>query len=990
MFNRSMLSSSFIYKVLFILTLSSSAPSFADDTEIFFSPPGASQAVKPNIMFMIDNSGSMGLDGGGDKSRLQVVKDVTNSLIEDMIGVNVGLATFNIEDDVDCPYWGTCWAKYRGAKILSPPLDVDTQENVDSLKGLVNDLVAGGSTPVAEALTELSRYYNGESPYYDFDPIDGVMDGEDYESPVNYQCQKNYVVFLTDGQPQSDDSDEYISDYIGTKCGDENSNDENGNCLDEVAGYLADNDLFDNLDGKQFVSTSTVGFHTDQTLLSDTAEAGGGSYYLASDEAGLKAAFDEFYQAVRSQGTTYVSPGIAVNTFDRLNHLNMLYYALFQSDLGAIWDGNLKRYKLEIRVQNDGTRKAVVVDVNGDPAIDDTTGFFKDSAQSWWSPVVDGRSVRLGGAASQLPDDVSSRDVFSNLASNRADLSDSQNALVASNNNLSKTDFGDSSMTDTEFEKLISWTRGVDVNDEDGDGDVTESRKFLADPLHSVPQLVIYDADPDLSQQDTTIFYGDNQGYVHAIDGNSGESYFSFIPKELLDNQSALMHSTNASDKVYGMDGSVVKWSYDADNNGDIGSSNDDFVRIYAGMRRGGKSYYALDVTDRTAPELMWSITGGVSGDDYEELAQTWSTPVKAKFADGTDVLIFGGGYDVNQDDASVRTEDTEGRALFMANAETGELLWWAGPSGSGADLELSEMNYSIPASPKVLDINGDGLFDQVYVGDMGGQIFRFDVVVTQVNKNNTDIAITGGRIADFSVSKSGLSESAAERNRRFYHSPDLFGIKYGAKRELGLVIGSGYQAHPLDDTIKDRIYMLRISDVSAPPIDPDDPNEETIDYGEALTENDLYDATENLIQDGSTQDIRSEEAQKLAGSKGWFIRFENDGEKVLSESTTVNNEIFFTTYEPKASENPCLPSTGTSRLYHISAFNGVAVRNYDGVGTASDLSRSDRYQTLSTAGLPPGAQRMRVDDTDVICVGTECETINTVKGVVETYWYED
>ncbi|GHD48521.1 type IV pilus assembly protein PilY1 [Marinobacter persicus] len=990
MFNKSIFFKIFVYKMFFVLTLSSATSSLADDTEIFFAPPGASQVVKPNIMFLIDNSGSMSETGGGDKSRLQVVKDVTNSLIDDMSGVNVGLATFNIEEDVDCPWYGTCWAKYRGSKILSPPMDVDVQANVNSLKLTVNDLQAGGSTPMAEALTEVGRYFKGETPYYDFDPIDEVMNGEVYDSPVKYQCQKNYVVFLTDGEPQSDDSDSFISDYIGEKCGTESSGDENDNCLDEVAGYLSSGDLFNNLEGRQFVTTSTVGFHTNQQLLSDTADSGGGSYYLASDESGLSAAFDDFYQAVRAQGTTYVSPGVAVNTFDRLNHLNTLYYALFQSDLGAIWNGNLKRYKLEVREGADGQERAVVVDVNGNEAIDDTTGFFKDSAKSWWSPVVDGPNVGLGGAASQLSDDVPTRNVFSNLASNRSDLSDTQNQLLENNNNLTKSDFGMPGMSDDDFQKLVRWTRGVDVNDDDGDQSTSDSRKFLADPLHSVPQLVIYSADQDVNQQDTTVFYGDNQGFIHAIDGNSGGSYFSFIPRELLDNQSALMNSTDASDKVYGMDGSVVKWSYDAENDGEIGSSSEDFVRIFSGMRRGGKSYYALDVTDRTSPELMWSITGGVDGSDYEELAQSWSTPVKAKFADGTDVLVFGGGYDEQQDDVNVRTEDSEGRALFIADAETGERLWWAGPKGSGADLELSSMNYSIPASPKVLDINGDGLFDQIYVGDMGGQIFRFDVVVTQTNNKKSEIAITGGRIANLSSSQSGLNETEEESNRRFYHSPDLFGIKIGARRELGLVIGSGYQAHPLDTDVKDRLYMLRIPDVSAPPIDPDDPNEERVDYGEPITEDDLYDATDNLIQDGESEEVRGDEAAKLAGSKGWFIRLDNPGEKVLSESTTVNNEIFFTTYEPKASDDPCLPATGTSRLYHVSAFNGVAVRNYDGLGSDDELTRQDRYMTLSTAGLPPSAQRMRVDDTDVICVGTECETIDTVQGVVETYWYED
>lgn len=447
------------------------------------------------------------------------------------------------------------------------------------------------------------------------------------------------------------------------------------------------------------------------------------------------------------------------------------------------------------------------------------------------------------------------------------------------------------------------------------------------------------------------------------------------------------MNSTETSDKVYGMDGSVVKWIHDANLDGAINSVDNDFVRVFSGMRRGGKSYYGLDVTSPASPSMMWSITKGDAG--FAELGQTWSTPVKTRIQNGKnfiDVLIFGGGYDTDQDNATVRTADDEGRALYIVNAETGALIWRAGVTDSGANLELADMQYSIPASPRVLDVNGDGTADQVYVGDMGGQIFRFDIGVT----GNTDsLHITGGRIADLGVTQTGLTETDEERNRRFYHTPDLFGLKLGGKRYLGLVIGSGYQAHPLNTVVKDRIYMLKIEDISSAPIDPTDATETTVLY-QTLTEDNLYDVTANTIQEGGTEEIRTDAATALAGKQGWFIRLTRPGEKVLSEATTVNNEIYITTYEPKASSNPCFPPTGTSRIYHLSAFDGTAVRNYDGVGGDTELTKDDREVELSTVGLPPTPQRMRVDDTDVICVGTECETIKTVKGVVETYWYED
>jgi type IV pilus assembly protein PilY1 len=164
---------------------------------------------------------------------------------------------------------------------------------------------------------------------------------------------------------------------------------------------------------------------------------------------------------------------------------------------------------------------------------------------------------------------------------------------------------------------------------------------------------------------------------------------------------------------------------------------------------------------------------------------------------------------------------------------------------------------------------------------------------------------------------------------------------------------------------------MLRMPDVTSPPVDDDG----VVDYT-ALTEASLYDATENLIQQGDS-DERVAAAESLGAASGWYIRLTNKGEKVLSTSQTINNEIFFTTYEPTPSTNPCVPAAGTSRLY-------------DGVGADDELTAEDRLVELNTIGLPPNPQRMRVDDTDIVCVGAECRTVDSVTGVVETYWYEE
>lgn len=571
-----------------------------------------------------------------------------------------------------------------------------------------------------------------------------------------------------------------------------------------------------------------------------------------------------------------------------------------------------------------------------------------------------------------LDDDNSERKVFTYYeGSVSKSLTNSANKLDITNANLTKEMFGDDEMSDTRFETLVRWTRGEDVFDDDDDGSKTDSRKFIADPLHSRPHLQVYGGTED--SPDTTVFFGDNQGFLHAVDGETGELNFSFMPEELLSNQATYMDNLVSDyDRPYGMDGSVTAWFQDKDQ--DLVVDDDDSVYIYSGMRRGGRNYYALDVSDPDSPSILWIIRGGEG--DFTELGQSWSDPVKHKVRLGTDVrdvLFLSGGYDPDQDDVGIRTEDDMGRALYMVDATTGGLLWWAGPEDSGADLELSDMNYSIPATPAVIDVNGDSLADQLYVGDMGGQVWRVDF---NQGENASGFA-TAGVIAE-------LAGDDTSSNRRFYHTPDISGTLKNGQRYLNLAIGSGYQAHPLDKAIDDRFYKLTISSISTP-VDADGNVEYT-----ALTESDLMDVTENLIQQGSEDEQEAAESA-LAEAQGWYIRFTRDGEKVLSMSTTLSGDVYFTTFEPSGALDPCVPAAGQSRLYHVSLRDGSAVVNYDQVGTDDALTESDRYVDLKTTGLPPSPQAITIDGDDIIVAGTETLLPPDPSALVrKIYWYEE
>ena len=204
------------------------------------------------------------------------------------------------------------------------------------------------------------------------------------------------------------------------------------------------------------------------------------------------------------------------------------------------------------------------------------------------------------------------------------------------------------------------------------------------------------------------------------------------------------------------MDGYLSNWFQDANNNGYIDDDNDHYY-LYAGMRRGGRNYYALDVTAKDAPELLWTIQGGTG--DFVELGQSWSELVHGKMRHPdtgtvTDVLVFSGGYDKAQDTTANGIPTDTGGAIFIVDASTGALIWKAGPADSS--LDLPDMLYSIPATPTLVDVDLDGIVDQIYASDLGGQIWRLDFP--------THGEIRGGVVASLTDNGNGM----------FFTSPDV------------------------------------------------------------------------------------------------------------------------------------------------------------------------------------------------------------------------
>jgi len=287
-------------------------------------------------------------------------------------------------------------SKRQGGPVIHEIADLDT--NRAAIIAVVDGIVADGFTPVSETLYEAALYWRGENAHYG--ELVNEHTPEVYKGPVSDACAKNYNVLLTDGAPTDDVETHTLvtnlpnwfatlnrTDCTGTGL--------DGECTDDIAEYLFKNDISSTEPGDQLVTTHTIGFSINLPILAETAAVSEGGYFLADDVESLSLALMKIFTKINEESLSFAAPAVAVNSFNRTQNFNDLYLTAFNASEKTHWPGNLKKYRIS---------SGAIVDSNDALAVDPTTGFFKDAAQSFWSVTADGNNVEAGGAASQIPD----------------------------------------------------------------------------------------------------------------------------------------------------------------------------------------------------------------------------------------------------------------------------------------------------------------------------------------------------------------------------------------------------------------------------------------------------------------------------------------------------------------------------------------------------------------------------------------------------------
>jgi len=453
------------------------------------------------------------------------------------------------------------------------------------------------------------------------------------------------------------------------------------------------------------------------------------------------------------------------------------------------------------------------------------------------------------------------------------------------------------------------------------------------DVLHSRPLVLNYGG-----TKGVIVFYGSNDGVFRAVNGNQtnpasstlptpGSELWGFIPSEFIgqlkrqhDNSPALLlPSTSAGiiptpqTKDYFVDGSTGVYQIID------GAGVTTKAYLYLGMRRGGRFLYALKVTDPINPKFKWKIHNTDTG--FSELGQTWSQPKVANVKGYSNpVLIFGAGYDAPAEDTEPPTADTMGRGIFIVDALDGSLVWKATygasllcPSALAA-CTLPEMKYSIPSDITLLDKNNDGNIDRLYVGDVGGNVWRVDLEPTA---GNTPAFWQVEKLAALGCATGPCPDGPPRTTpRKIFYPPEVISTSgYDA-----VFTATGDREHPLYSTtaqsacsVTNRAYLLKDTAIGLD--------------GSAITPiTELTGTTANLFDSTSTP---------WDGTlNGYYVSF-NTCEKSVNAPLVTAGYIYFGTNQAKAPNNHrCEESLGEAIGYKLKPFAGTyAAGEFEGGG---------------------------------------------------------
>lgn len=324
-------------------------------------PPGTQIPQKPNVLFIIDDSGSMqwcnptaGLclntwnsrycittnlnstsckypketctctQSGIDNSRMGMTKRALNALFNDdsilWSNIRIGMAVF---------------PNYGGRMMSVSIRNADENEGTtnsqrNQMKQATNDINPVKGTPLYSSLYYAKQYFRGETS------STSICNSsiQNCDSPVTNKCQKNYIILFTDGNPNYGEDPTSIATTLA-KEGLENENAFYEGIVTIPIGFAGVS--------VQYIADAVSSGHSQ--LDSSKQITGAGTSYNSNTEAEVISAFKNIIESIIPQDMTGASPTLipAFNADE-----DAIYQSIFKpEESGDLWEGRFYKKILD-------------------------------------------------------------------------------------------------------------------------------------------------------------------------------------------------------------------------------------------------------------------------------------------------------------------------------------------------------------------------------------------------------------------------------------------------------------------------------------------------------------------------------------------------------------------------------------------------------------------------------------------------------------------
>lgn len=793
-------------------------------------------------------------------------------------------------------------------------------QNITGFGALVEKVAVDSPAHFSNLISSLGNETNGATPEIKngalFTPLRGSLEtAKTYFStalsgnttPVQYTCQQNFVMLVTDGMP------------TGNTAGGLYSPAERAN---SCTWNTATN------------SCTTGSFGTAATEATTAANA-------------LRTTSVTGFNSTNKDGTGAVTGKYDVQTYivalgetvANANALSVMNAMAFNGGTGkAIAAGDAVAFQNAItRISDDitakvGTASAVAV-ANARVTSSDNASYTSSFNSGTWTGDLSANAIDVTtGIASSTPL------WTTGSAATQLDLRTPASRFVATSTDavgaiggiqFQPTTAGTATKLSAAQQTLLGVTDGAAVlaylrGDRSGEPAIYRPRShLLGDMINSEPVLV---REPNATYADTgysafkssnasrtrMLYQGANDGMLHAFVAATGAESWAYVPNLVMGGLSNLSLKTAFNHKYY-VDGTPVAADVDFNNIDGVTSGGDWRTVLVGGLGKGGRGYYALDVSSPTASsevevknKVLWEFpnsiqTGSIRISATLNMGYSFGKPIIVKSTAKGWVALVTSGYN-NGINAGDSGGDGEGH-LYVINPKTGDLIKDIATSGCTATPSANPCGLAqISAS-----LASDNTVEYVYGGDLKGNVWRFDLT---------------GSAGSWSVTKFANLADASNVPQPITTAPQLTqkaGVRMvfvGTGQYLGNTDIAGATGANSASTQTQTMYGLKDSLATLPtPLRPN-----------------LQQQT--ISTSGSTRTL-STNAVNYAIQKGWYIDLPTTGERLFTQAATYSNNLVFTSNIPSSTK--CDPG-GSSWIYLVNGKTG-SLAEYASSGAASALS---------------------------------------------------